>query len=988
MIRLADFKLFILFLIVILAHPSDLFSQSLRNHRDEGRKTYQRYQNRFKGALGKGYGKADRGVGILDRGELSNVTGNFGVLSNFHLFAPAFHWPDWADDTHQYCFGLELLVGVNGDVVTSIHDPATVAENFDWEAADGSLGNLFSGNVTASDGTPILASSDNPETWPQHSNGKPFWPGPFRIDPQTGLQVEGEFVSERDLYAEFDDSNNQNNPYGLKVLQTAYSFGRLYAKDFHIYDFQIINTSANSLDSVYVGYMADFKVDFDTHDKIRLGPAGSTKDLVYLWDGDPNQGNWDITGYIGFLTLHTPHDLGITDFHYFDNIYEPSTNEQLWEIMSSDTSGTHITPEVYFHGDNYRIDDDTLADDMDPSGQKRGTDFVFILSTGPVTLAPGDTLHAAFAVVMGEDKQTLFTNAQQVRDMAANYYLGYNPPQAPHLYGTTRNGKVILNWNGQNSENSVDLLSGEKDFEGYRVYRSEDFGRTWGKVLTDNRGNLLDYVPIAQFDLDDGITGDDPFSHFYLGDDSGLRYSFTDDNVVPGKEYWYSVTAYDRGNPSQQTGYPSLESPRGATPDNPNVVSVIPGKVAQEYAVSVYDSLSPIGGKCDSRVTVEIADYRQLTGSRYRLTFDDTPDTTTFTLVNMDTGDTLFSDYPIPPNQEIENVPVKEGFRVRFYDRLGVKFAGWSEVQGDTCTYEWRTSNFETAQGDPQAGPEAVYSTEDYRLTVDYSPGGGSDVRWYDIFTGDTVDTSIHIPLKIEVITDPEHPVDIGDQSWLLEYDLSGSFPNRDIFFSPLGWDLEPGGAGFNPNFNPGGYLWVDIINPEQTVINPQTGEQEVKGLYLLTQNYPDAFINQYGDSVYRPAVKPQQGDEFTIITRKPFSSEVSYEFDTDLTKQKVKPVQLDQVKVVPNPYIVRAGWERSEFEGRLQFTNLPSECTIDIYTISGNHVITLQHDGIFDYEFWNLQNKSSVNVAYGLYVFVVKTPDGDKHTGKFAIIR
>jgi hypothetical protein len=26
--------------------------------------------------------------------------------------------------------------------------------------------------------------------------------------------------------------------------------------------------------------------------------------------------------------------------------------------------------------------------------------------------------------------------------------------------------------------------------------------------------------------------------------------------------------------------------------------------------------------------------------------------------------------------------------------------------------------------------------------------------------------------------------------------------------------------------------------------------------------------------------------------------------------------------------------------------------------------------------------------VAYGLYVFVVKTPDGEKHTGKFVVIR
>jgi hypothetical protein len=98
--------------------------------------------------------------------------------------------------------------------------------------------------------------------------------------------------------------------------------------------------------------------------------------------------------------------------------------------------------------------------------------------------------------------------------------------------------------------------------------------------------------------------------------------------------------------------------------------------------------------------------------------------------------------------------------------------------------------------------------------------------------------------------------------------------------------------------------------------------------------------------------------------------------------------VDLSKVKVVPNPYIVRAGWEQSEFEGRLQFTNLPPQCNISIYTTAGDHVVTLNHDNGLNYEFWNLQNDNSVNVAYGLYVFVVKSPDGDKETGKFVIIR
>ncbi len=134
--------------------------------------------------------------------------------------------------------------------------------------------------------------------------------------------------------------------------------------------------------------------------------------------------------------------------------------------------------------------------------------------------------------------------------------------------------------------------------------------------------------------------------------------------------------------------------------------------------------------------------------------------------------------------------------------------------------------------------------------------------------------------------------------------------------------------------------------------------------------------------------MKPAQGDEFTILTKKLFRSDIYYEFETPKAVFREQQVELNRIKVVPNPFIVRAGWERSQFEGRLQFTHLPPQCDIDIYTTAGDHVITLHHDSIYDHEFWNLQNQSGVKVAYGLYVFIVKTPGGEKHTGKFVIIR
>jgi len=48
-----------------------------------------------------------------------------------------------------------------------------------------------------------------------------------------------------------------------------------------------------------------------------------------------------------------------------------------------------------------------------------------------------------------------------------------------------------------------------------------------------------------------------------IGLDRGLQYSYTDTNVINGIEYWYSITAYDRGDESLE----SLESPKGSNPD-------------------------------------------------------------------------------------------------------------------------------------------------------------------------------------------------------------------------------------------------------------------------------------------------------------------------------------------------------------------------------------------------------------------------------------
>ena len=60
--------------------------------------------------------------------------------------------------------------------------------------------------------------------------------------------------------------------------------------------------------------------------------------------------------------------------------------------------------------------------------------------------------------------------------------------------------------------------------------------------------------------------------------------------------------------------------------------------------------------------------------------------------------------------------------------------------------------------------------------------------------------------------------------------------------------------------------------------------------------------------------------------------------------------------------------------------------CSLAILSFVGsNNFSTTDYLGI---EYWDLKNDEGLGVAYGLYVYVIKTRDGNKHIGKFSVIR
>ena len=100
-----------------------------------------------------------------------------------------------------------------------------------------------------------------------------------------------------------------------------------------------------------------------------------------------------------------------------------------------------------------------------------------------------------------------------------------------------------------------------------------------------------------------------------------------------------------------------------------------------------------------------------------------------------------------------------------------------------------------------------------------------------------------------------------------------------------------------------------------------------------------------------------------------------------------------NNIKVVPNPYIARSNYNETEYLKQIRFTNLPQQCRITIYTISGEKVVSLNHSDVDNgSKFWNLRSVNNQEVAPGLYIYVVEdtNPNNErnKFIGKFAIVR
>lgn len=144
-------------------------------------------------------------------------------------------------------------------------------------------------------------------------------------------------------------------------------------------------------------------------------------------------------------------------------------------------------------------------------------------------------------------------------------YLLPTPPRPPKVRVEVENQSIILYWDSASAQNSIDPISGNRDFEGYRIYRSitgsdflmhEDFLVNIPLIAEfDKAGNQIGYnTGFGTILLDSAkVFPGDTVEYWYRFPPKGVEVKY-----LNGWQYVFGVSAFDSGDAA--LGVPILES--------------------------------------------------------------------------------------------------------------------------------------------------------------------------------------------------------------------------------------------------------------------------------------------------------------------------------------------------------------------------------------------------------------------------------------------
>jgi len=209
--------------------------------------------------------------------------------------------------------------------------------------------------------------------------------------------------------------------------------------------------------------------------------------------------------------------------------------------------------------------------------------------------------------------------------------------------------------------------------------------------------------------------------------------------------------------------------------------------------------------------------------------------------------------------------------------------------------------------------------------------------------------------------------------------------------------DIVPFTGGWNPTSDSlGGKLLLYTFGTsyDTNITTPYKN----RNLFLNQAQYDIMYV--WSPKLVSPGGSGAPGNELSFypytVTRPYIAGNVPlyYEFTTKepvFGDPNVAKNEMNNIKVVPNPYYGFSTLDRSKSDKFVTFTHLPLNCVIKIFTLNGDLVKTINKTGTGSPTFnstieWNLQNEDAVPVATGLYVALVDAPGIGTKVLKIAI--
>ncbi|MDP2303492.1 MAG: hypothetical protein Q8N03_13830 [Ignavibacteria bacterium] len=743
--------------------------------------------------------------------------------------------------------------------------------------------------------------------------------------------------------------------------------------------------------------------DSNNNNKYDDGELNSDVQLPgYKWAGsEPNFGLRDIS---------ESDQIGLTSFHaaaYTPSLPNVPKNVSLmWEWLSSDTIDAN-QELLSIAGDN-----------------------IFNFGTGPLSLAKGESQRFSMAILFGDNLDDLILNAETSTRVVEADYRFAQPPLKPIVKVVGGDKKVTLYWDSR-AEKSVDPLTNKEDFQGYKIYRSEDY--TFSDVYTITDGNGIPFLgqalfdpntgKRAQFDLIDSLQGFHPIEYqgraikYYVGDNTGLVHEYVDSTVKNGVTYFYAVVSFDGGSveegkelaPSESQSVIQRDPITGKLIFDVNTAMVIPGPLSSGMVgatAGVNGAPTAIIGNSTGKIVIKVLEDLAVEDRLFKMAFSDS---VTYSILDS----TGFEDKIISKDTVFVSL-----------SKINIK-DGSVEVFDENNTLVDPSKYFVNLESGRIRGTSTGSLTANKLFKVHY--------RYYTVQNSKFVTSEDGNPsfygLKVYAKNDPLE-VNYAESKF-----ISGNSNFIDTIYSPatIGSPKIKYRADWEIRWNDldtladGKYQFPgDTVRNQSNIVlvtpfSIWNTSENVKAVYLINESDPKSRNNgrwDVGESiVLRPTtssgsttsfevkftadttqtlVLPKSGDVYQVKTFKPFKTGDTYLFETKAAKLDVEKAKmgLSNIYVVPNPYVAFSPSEGSgltaEMRGDrdLQFRNLPPKCTIRIYTITGELVQTLQKDDLTSTVHWDLLTYEGQRIAYGVYIYHVDSDGIGEKIGRFGVIK